>query len=838
MANQVVTTNTNFDSLVGLLIGEQTTINSGATVTINSDPQLNRVVPGNFVINEGTLLIDGTTVREISFSGASTLPVIGDTLTAGSVTGQVIGVLGTTTSGSARLRSLNGSIANGTALSFTGGKTATASSSDRVGWLQVLGLESRNISSTRQGTLSIQGLWYELGVSNGATGQTFQHYCADYVPAIWVETGAGTDVYEIWLNANPTIANVATDSIRGRMFSGSGQTISLGNGTRGAVPPNGARIRVPNIHVGSAVTGSPTVAAFNANTPTARYRTNNFLGVIDIDNALFTGWQMNCVSTFGVDINNAAFVQMTIFSYILGYMSLTNIGVGIHPTSTNNTSFIEYAFNITGVKVPVSMADCYAVTLQIAIPSRNSACPILITACPDINLNRLVVYNVQDQGTSTFDYGNIIVQNCSGIIQNCVMIGQPINAFACTNLDIINTSFSDTARIAQTTNKSLAGAVLVYLSSNVKVEGISLISTGTVPRGRLCTVNVSTNIKIRNIGTFASPVNLNSFGNSLITAINSENVEIARCYAQNVLIGLLETDNSLSNSRVLNCASDYSDRVIGVPSNSYYAAVGSGNASLGASGVITSYNSVGNHFYDFFFSATTGGYGIFFSEKTAESPSASTYTTTGTPVFNSTGTLLMRTAGDQIVYTDPYYRLGHTGFANTAFSFNGTNQASHTFEYDLDKGTGFTNTYKTVSAANLSAETGISPTTGFRMRIRITCTTSNASNAIAGFYIPTTTTPTAQQTLYPLDLVTATLTLTGLIADSEVRIFRQSDSFELAGIENCLSTFSYTYVHGGTDIPVRIVIIKEGYVFIDIATTLTASSNAIPIQQRVDYSYA
>jgi hypothetical protein len=124
------------------------------------------------------------------------------------------------------------------------------------------------------------------------------------------------------------------------------------------------------------------------------------------------------------------------------------------------------------------------------------------------------------------------------------------------------------------------------------------------------------------------------------------------------------------------------------------------------------------------------------------------------------------------------------------------------------------------------------------LQLRITCITAYASNTITGLLIPTTTTATDQLTLYPIDQVEATLSFTGLIPGSEIRIFRNSDSAELAGVESSGSTFSYTYIHEGIDVGVTVNIIKPGYVYQSIPLTLTASSNSLPIQQRVDYSYA
>jgi hypothetical protein len=226
-------------------------------------------------------------------------------------------------------------------------------------------------------------------------------------------------------------------------------------------------------------------------------------------------------------------------------------------------------------------------------------------------------------------------------------------------------------------------------------------------------------------------------------------------------------------------------------------------------------------------------------EKTAVEPSASSYEiNAGTPVFNSAGVLRMRSVGDQITWTWPWFVLGHTGFANIAYTFSGTNQANHTFQYDIDTGSGFSGTWKGLTQSNLIAE-AITATTGFRLKVRITCITANTTNAINGLFIPTITNATARETLYPLDLVEATLTLTGLQPNSEVRIFRASDNIELAGVENSGASFSYPYTWVGADTPVIIVVHSLGYEYLRLTgVSLTSIGGSVPIQQRRDRSYA
>jgi hypothetical protein len=81
----------------------------------------------------------------------------------------------------------------------------------------------------------------------------------------------------------------------------------------------------------------------------------------------------------------------------------------------------------------------------------------------------------------------------------------------------------------------------------------------------------------------------------------------------------------------------------------------------------------------------------------------------------------------------------------------------------------------------------------------------------------------------------ATLTLTGLQTNSEVRIFDSSTGNELAGIESVIgSTFSYT---SSALVSVKIVVFALQYQEVRFDYTLTTSNTTIPIQQIPDRQY-
>jgi len=84
-----------------------------------------------------------------------------------------------------------------------------------------------------------------------------------------------------------------------------------------------------------------------------------------------------------------------------------------------------------------------------------------------------------------------------------------------------------------------------------------------------------------------------------------------------------------------------------------------------------------------------------------------------------------------------------------------------------------------------------------------------------------------------------TLTLTGLVSGSEVRIFSGSNpatATELAGIELSNTSFAYTYTYTANFI-VNIVVFNVNYLPIYQAYTVGGSDATIPIQQVTDRQY-
>jgi len=241
-----------------------------------------------------------------------------------------------------------------------------------------------------------------------------------------------------------------------------------------------------------------------------------------------------------------------------------------------------------------------------------------------------------------------------------------------------------------------------------------------------------------------------------------------------------------------------------------------------------------------FTSNTVGRIWWAMNEPTAFSSSLVTLTLAGAAGgFTSGGQVAMPTAGDQLIIETPYYILGHTALANAAATLTGTATANFSYEYalDINNGAGFSG-YKTLNGANLSGET-ISPSVGFKMRLRITCTTTNSTNALTYVRIDTVSTAAAQDNLYPLDTANPTLTLTGLAIGTTVAVFNNGYTVELD--RKTLAGTSYTYPYQWTsdtgNFNVRVLVWKNDKIPFISTITLGQTNQSIPLNQSPDLVY-
>jgi hypothetical protein len=308
---------------------------------------------------------------------------------------------------------------------------------------------------------------------------------------------------------------------------------------------------------------------------------------------------------------------------------------------------------------------------------------------------------------------------------------------------------------------------------------------------------------------------------------NNDIVNIQRNWTTALRLGLHGGTNTTKRLTSVNNYQVDASKTIGPPQ---LDSVVHGNR-FNSGAVPTSFSSVyGNCQWDGFTGDTTTRAALILVEKSAANPNAYEITA-GTPKFTGAGKAVFAAVGDQITWLWPWRILGWNGLTTTAVA--GANTGNHLYEYAVDTtGAGF-GAWKTLTNANLAAETGISPTVGLGLKLRITCTVASTANRIDSLRIDGTTTLALQNAaLYPLDV--CELSLTGLVAGSSVAVFSgvpTPGQTPLAYIIGSGTTTTLTYSYDSAFATCTVRVRKPGYdpVEVPFPNSLDVS---IPIAQQ------
>lgn len=867
MANQIISTSKNHDELTGRLAGEDITIQLGAKLTIDSCPHLTPMgILGDILLTSGEVHIDGRYVREITYnSGTGTLPsAIPTNVSWTGGTGKIIRYnSGNNVSGTITLTVLTGVNPTGT---ITDGTWSATVATDRVGYLIIYGEDQVWDATDATCTMRITGDWYELGVGTGANNQSFTLPVAGgWQHAIWVETGNGTNVFEIWHRVLQNGVNGAATSTvfwdavtdwgnsyeTGFVFYNdrTAGTVVVGTSTNGGVIPVGARVRIPNVHVGTTTVAAPTTEYVGVAVTSCleivdgAVTENVFIDHLNASTAL-----ASLVQTNGGTITDSA----------LGWINATNeinrcnaevtirncayiSGTGL--TGDSQTAGFVIQDNVGGITIE----DC---VFYGGLNGTNSRGLNLVTMANITFKGRNKVPSNQQDENSYGAVGGSVASNVKfegDLILNSAGI---ITLAGCVNWEINNIIW------CQNTSRGTTEDSMVLLnftgSDTIIVQG-GRFAIGNGVRhmaGSLFNITDCANITIRNFGEVDAKINCGGRGTTVFNLAGITN----NCLFQRLYFTNRNTTapftmlNSCADITFENCSCDYNDELEMMSNRVLMKGVHGASGNIGTTtGWEDDYvNVLASIFYDCFKSDTAGGVGLIFNDRGKKHLGDVSFDS-GTPVFNGIGDLLMQNAGDQVTYTWPYVIKGHTGFTSILPHFLGVNTGTlgtdwgnFTIEYDLDTGSGYSGTFKTASIANLTSES-ISAS-GFRIKIRIitlvTNTSTATSNSIRGLQIHTSTTIADQKAnLYPLS--TASVTLTGLKADSEVRAYLGVDpatAIELSGVESSTTSYSFTQSNAGSSGYIQIFAL--GYLPITLPITYASTDVSIPIQQSIDRQYS
>jgi len=770
------------------------------TLTIDADPAAKAGV--NFINTQGqsfgaSILFDARQIKHINVSNTTGM-TYGKVITGGTsgATGYCIKV---STTGVIKYRStstaqfISGETITGTGIS------ATTSSVPRVACMFVtnhvfFGLPA-TISNGVGGSFECLGEWCELGTTNGTGTFTLptDYENANVIMGCWIETSAGSGVYAQWFN-KPTahaFSLFGNTVNNGSVFThaAAGTALTFGDGTQGMRPPSGCKVRIPNL----VFTNAFTIALKNLKVftldKTMGYQSNaTGQGAQEIDVCTVT----NSVFPRDILVN---FTKTPVFTNCIFNKSLssTTITGGISMTGVNNftiNSSALYAGNDIGLGNAFNFTTCdtgsVATTKIFHMSSSGNFASIGIVSSSNISIENTNQWLGVGRSVNITDSTEITANGCRDIR------GTDINGI---NVDGNVVCTFQNVKKATLTNCEQLPILQTVISSDIVISGSR---TGNQSNVGLSLIKGISNVVLQNFKC-----------NSFITW-DPDPVWMQGAPATWELI----------SSKV----KGLQGVIIGLTAMNFDA--------VGAYDFTT---------YDCFNAAGTAGMigCLFQKERTPLVFSV----VAGTPRFTGNGDLYMPTLNDEVHITWDYFIKGHSSLQNVAATIR-TSVASATpastnitVYYDINNGSGFSGTWKLATGANLSGET--INVAGFKPKFKLVTTTANTSNFISVLYIESTTTQAAiDANLYPIRPTLATVTISPVVDNSEVRIYAAGTQTDIAGIENTSGgSFSYTYEHTA-DFNVDIQVMHNNYEYIKIFNvTLTDTDSTIPIQQVPDNLY-
>jgi hypothetical protein len=813
----------------------------------------------------GTIEFNSTKVRLIPFaSGAGTVPAADTVIgTAGGASGKLIGVYSALNvaptaaaaampvTGFIKVRGWN-STTYATATALTG-ISATTSAVDGPGWIECVGVDASTCTVNRLNSFKVRGDWYDFqGVTTTGTRTTTYQIptngsAVNHFPGVWVETAASSGVYEFYPRAGTATALVATinvEAARGKFCWVAALTglLTLGsdgtNSTGGFIPAAGLHIRIPNIFFVNCVAAA-SVNVVPSTTLTTRYKfVTTGGGVIDMDKCCFN-WGALFAQAFSVALTNVAIMSNLTVTECAQPVAWDNVGIGQEAAATNNTLVMGLCF------AGGTISNCTFVRSALATAVYINQ----LTDCTGFTFTNCRTHSLATK--ANVGAGSWFLTRAV----NCTWVGDRITGakviiVACTNLTWTNTHYNDVLGGITATTSAQNNSVWELVtsnSSNLMFDGLDFNGIlNTAPYIAILSIVVAgcSFIKLRNIGTYAAPLALGTatvFTGAVIlgmTAGACSDLKVQRVYCANTRLNGIYfgsatvPDNSSSDWIFENVFTDYADNAdLGVILGLVRKGIGC------VPSVAASASIYGTHFIDCHTSATAGRICILMNESTATT--AGQVTLTNGAAFTSAGGLYMPVIGQTAMFELPYYCIGHTGFSATAGTMAGGTVGNYTFGFQIDKndGAGWSTLTSGQTAATLAtamnALTGISAVNGFKVRIKITTSVTNAT-AITSFFILTTSTTTTQAYQYPLE--TYTVTFSGIEPGSDVTVTTSNTNTTVGSVDqNATSSWGYTY--SGAQM-VDIKIIKAGFVpYAIYDLVLTTTNSTIPIAQTADRNY-
>lgn len=850
----------NFDGYTGGSVNatlDSYAISSGSTLLVRTDSNAcanHSVAFGSldtvtFTGQGGTLKFDPTYVRVVAYTGGSgNSPAFGAAISQGGVSGVFLGawtnwqsecIVPGAAIGATGFIKIGGVVGGSFSAGALTGIAATCSGPDVQGWIEIRGADTATITVPRIGKVESVEAWFELGTTNGSREQvipcpTTATYAGAF-PAVWIETAAGSGVYEPYVGAGSQVALATTRTTAEiKLFKQTTSGIVIGNdGTNGVyyLPPTGCKVRIPAIILTNCTrtaSGSGPRVLPNATIATRQEFVTTGAGYFDL-RGIVSRWYMNFSQAFYVKYKSCAVNDAMILSEIASPLDVTDCVVA--PTQAQ----INTALQITSCFAGGTVSNNRFWSFSLATSGRYAALNNYVTGVT-FSGNVYGSLTLRANG-STGCITSTQAVNCT-YTNNTFIGGQGlfVGAQRCT---FNGTTYYDHT-ITTTTSATNPMSVWSFTtggSGNV-VDGVNLPSPNFGPYTALVSVGACYNTTIQEIGTdYDTPLVMTATvtGLGVNSSGNSDGIYIKRMYLSNTRTGPYAFVNSDNNIVIENSSGDTADTTVMAGLNAIEKNVQMTSATTGQVSVY------GTHWKTRFTSTTAG-----FTEITCNEPTAASalqcFASGGSPQFNSSGSVLLTKVGDQVTWEMPFFAKGYTSFTNVAPTITGTNVTyssgaiwgNHSLEFQINTGAGYGGTWLPLTAANLIAATF--STSGFRLKVRATCTTANAGNLITNMRVALTTDATTRKAqLYPLSV--NTVSFTGLPAGCDVVVLTAGSTTVLAQEDNLPGT-SYSFSYEGAQ-TVDVGFIKPGYIpFYVRNLALGTTDTSVPVSLRADRNYA
>ena len=759
------------------------TLNDQVALTIDTDTRTcansseGTGCAGNITItSRASLIIDGSAVRLIPYNtGSGNVPAIGTSVSQGGVSGALLGVWSALNvaptavgaampaSGYIKLRSASGAFAAG-ALTGIG---ASATGADVVGWIEVVGVEASSIlaaGTTGLGTFQITGAWFEAGTTPGtpSTSDTYQlpaPYDKTYYGGVWVETSAGSGVYDRWPLAGvigttyAVPANELAADARGRCCWISSQGLlrfgTDGTLTGGELPQAGCKIRVPNVILSNTTSAATSTFTVGANvtpntTVTTRYKNNGAVLLSDLQ-YFNSAWYISPQGP-AFQQRHCTYLDKNTGSPLYGCVYTLQDAI------FTESGYVNPAFNYT-----TDVTATYGVDWTDVVFAKFAAANtvMILRGAPSGTMTRPKFHSLKTRtatliGLYLNGVSNLVIDNPTLI--NCFINsdgnGYTINdiVYADTILGTVGTANPHTIFNGGT-------------SANVRINGLTwLIATANTCHPRTGVAAFGENSSVRNIGSYASPLPVGTANPMQVISGSSLNLHRRdRIY--------LTAGSGFTVSDTMQSLFDKDVRV----DVAVYALTRPNGTARGVIGTPDISNSnPGGHISASFINTTDGWIGCSPSFPSNNPVSTEELSYGSGVVFVDDGAILSTVDDHWVMWKFPWKIKGYTAFNGAPTIRGASTPANFYIEVSIDKGVTWTKAKGTDGSTSLASLDISDYAGGFNLWVRIICKafTTLAAAKISTIKFPMTTTATAVQTQCPLEEIQ--FTDTGALNDSLV----------------------------------------------------------------------